>query len=87
MGQERPKPARRRQYLGQLLQSMRASCQKCKVDITLNFKLLKLNKNIADDVVYSKIDELSATEKEAYKSAAFTFENLPISPPSKDLCF
>ncbi|CBY08143.1 unnamed protein product [Oikopleura dioica] len=47
----------------------------------------KLSKMQADDVVYSKIDELSATEKEAYKSAAFTFENLPISPPSKELCF
>ena len=33
------------------------------------------------------MDELSAAEKEAYKSAAFTFETLPINAPAKEFCF
>lgn len=47
----------------------------------------KLSKKQADDVVYSKMDELSAAEREAYKSAAFTFETLPINAPAKEFCF
>jgi len=47
----------------------------------------KLSKKQGDDVVYSKIDTLSAAEKEAYKSAAFTFETLPINAPAKEFCF
>jgi len=47
----------------------------------------KLSKKQADDVVYSKTDKLSAAEIEAYKSAAFTLDNLPINAPAKEFCF